>query len=162
MLKDEAARFLGVSVRTLERLAASGTLKKGKRKGKTRPSVTFDPDELVKVKAELGLLQTAEGFRTRQTLHAKEAIGFRLDPLYIQRLADEGKKHGMSAADYARHLVISGIEDTRVDQFRGEVRALREALADAFYSFLILKCGSTEREASAFVADTILKEARDA
>lgn len=51
--KDEAARFLGVSSRALERYTASGRVAVGYAPGKTRSVAVYERAELEKLKAEL-------------------------------------------------------------------------------------------------------------
>ena len=145
MDKRQAAEFLGVSVRTLERLVASGRLKQGKALKKTRPVVVYDDEELRGLKEELDAVRPAEVFRRLNTSKPTDAIGFRLDPFYVKRLAEEGEKHGMSAGEYARRLVIRGLEGQGSDQ---DFKTLRSNLADMFYIILVGKMGVSEAEAS--------------
>ncbi len=53
MNKQEAAEFLGVSVRALERYVQQGRIGGHYEKGKTRPTLVFDAAELEKFKDEL-------------------------------------------------------------------------------------------------------------
>ena len=53
MNKQEAAEFLGVSVRALERYVQQGRIGGRYEKGKTRPTLVFDRAELEAFKAEL-------------------------------------------------------------------------------------------------------------
>ena len=53
MNKQEAAEFLGVSVRALERYVQQGRIGGHYEKGKTRPTLVFDAAELEAFKAEL-------------------------------------------------------------------------------------------------------------
>lgn len=53
MNKQEAAEFLGVSVRALERYVQQGRIGGHYEKGKTRPTLVFDKAELEAFKAEL-------------------------------------------------------------------------------------------------------------
>jgi hypothetical protein len=145
MEKREAAEFLGVSMRTLERIAASGKLKQGKALKKTRPVVVYDEGELAKLKEELQATRPAEVFRRLNTPKPADAIGFRLDPFYIKRLTEEGEKNGMSAGEYARRLVIRGLEGQGSDQ---DFKTLRSNLADMFYIILVSKMGVSEAEAN--------------
>src|ERR1019366_2670942 len=105
MEKEQAAEFLGVSIRTLERLASAGKLTKGRARKKTRPIVVFDKGELERLKSELQSARPAEVFGRPNTPKPKDAIGFRLDPFYVTRLEEEGAKTGMSAGDYARQKI---------------------------------------------------------
>ncbi|KYC34490.1 hypothetical protein WA1_51600 [Scytonema hofmannii PCC 7110] len=53
MNKQEAAEFLGVSVRSLERFVQQGKISVRYEKGKTRPTANFDETELAAFKEEL-------------------------------------------------------------------------------------------------------------
>jgi predicted site-specific integrase-resolvase len=53
MNKQEAADFLGVSIRALERYVQHQRISVKYEKGKTRPTANFDPVELEAFKAEL-------------------------------------------------------------------------------------------------------------
>jgi len=145
MDKEQAAGYLGVSVRTLERFAASGKLTKGRAKGKTRPVVVFDKKEVERLKKELQASRPVEVFGRPNTPKPKDAIGFRLDPYYIKRLVEEGEKLDMGAADYARRLVVRGLE------VGDELSALRKSLGGMFYLILVSKLGASEAEAEEIV-----------
>lgn len=162
MDKSEAAEFLGVSVRTLERIAKSGRLSQGRAKRKTRPIVVFDKKELEKLKVELSKSKSPEVFRRLNTPKPKDVIGFRLDPFYVDVLAKRGKEVGLSPSEFARKLVVQALEDTRADMFKDEVRALREGLADTFFAFLTMHFRVSKKDAQKFVNDTILKEVNHA
>lgn len=153
--KRQAAEYLGVSTRTLERLASEGRLTKLRQKGKTRPVIVFSETELEGLKEELAV----EG-RKRSTSLSKplQHVGFRLDDLYVRRLTSEAQAHGMSPGEYARHLVIQSLEGTERSRVADELRSLREAMADTFHAFLTLKCGASEEEATSFVNETILRD----
>lgn len=53
MNKQQAAEFLGVSVRALERYVQQGRISVRYEKGKTRPTANFNPTELETFKEEL-------------------------------------------------------------------------------------------------------------
>jgi excisionase family DNA binding protein len=53
MNKKEAANYLGVSTRAIERYTSQGKLSVKYEKGKTRPVAIYDPEELEKLKEEL-------------------------------------------------------------------------------------------------------------
>jgi excisionase family DNA binding protein len=54
MNKEEAAAYLGISTRTLERYTQQGKLEVKYEGAKTRPIATYDRDDLDRLKAELG------------------------------------------------------------------------------------------------------------
>lgn len=145
MRKQEAADFLGISTRTLERFVAEGKLVQGRAKSKTRPVAVFDRGQLEKLKAQLVASGKDEVFGRPNTLKPKGSVGFRLDPFYMERLVKEGEAHGMSAGDYARRLVVRGLE------MGDELTALRKSLSHMFYLVLVTKMGATEAEAEELV-----------
>ena len=145
MNKEQAAEFLGVSIRTLERLVASGRLKAGRALKKTRPVVVFEKADVEALKTELDDVRPAEVFRRLNTEKKKAAIGFRLDPFYIKKLEEEGAKSGLSSGEYARRLVIRGLDTTN------EIQALKGSLAHMFFLILVTKMGATEEEADEIV-----------
>lgn len=156
MNKKEAAATLGVSVRTVERLAAEGRLTKRQRRVKTRPAIDFDESEIEALKGTIGKTDEVPVERTPLI----DTIGFRLDPHYVRRLTSAGARDGLSPGEYARTLVIRSLEDETSEQrFASELRSLREALADTFYAFLTMKCGVAAEEADTFVKETILRGA---
>ncbi len=133
MNRTQAAKFLGVSLRSLDRLCANGRLSKGRALLKTRPIVVFDPKELEALKGEL----TSPRPAVTENLPRSDTVGFRLDGHYISRLAEESAKHNMSCGEYARTLVIHGLEVGSQDA-ASEVRALRRQLSQ-FYVLLLTK-----------------------
>ena len=145
MDKRQAADFLGVSTRTIERLVASGRLIQKRQKGKTRPIGVFAETDLKRLKMELDKARPEEVFGRPNTLKPKGSVGFRLDPFYMERLAKEGEAHGMSAGNYARRLVVRGLE------MGDELTALRKSLSHMFYLVLVTKMGATEAEAEELV-----------
>ena len=66
MNKKEAANFLGVSVRALERYVQQGRISVRYEKGKTRPTANFDPVELETFKAELNQPSYKPAVNSRQ------------------------------------------------------------------------------------------------
>lgn len=149
--RREAAEYLGVSVSTLDRLASQGKLSRGRARRKTRPVTTFDEEELQQLKAELSEKARVKVVpATRQTKYP-DGIGFRLDPYYVERLKNEGEQRGMSAGEYARSLVVRGLEETAVHRFADEVETLRRNLSGMFLLILIEKFGVTEEEANDWI-----------
>jgi excisionase family DNA binding protein len=66
MNKQEAADYLGVSVRALERYVQQGKISVKYEKGKTRPTANFDATELEIFKAELNQPTIKPAFESRQ------------------------------------------------------------------------------------------------
>ncbi len=154
MNRREAADYLGVSVRTLERLASDGRIEKGRAVRKTRPAVDFSEDDLKRLKAELAERQprlNAAEYKQADT------VAFRLDPLYVRRLTKLADEQDMSLGEYARHLVIQSIERGSEERFADETKRLREGLADTFHFFLTSYTDASDEEATEFVMNTILK-----
>ncbi|MBD2296847.1 helix-turn-helix domain-containing protein [Anabaena sphaerica FACHB-251] len=67
MNKQEAAEFLGVSVRALERYVQQGRISVKYEKGKTRPTANFEQAELEAFREELNQPSVKPAFESRQT-----------------------------------------------------------------------------------------------
>ena len=147
MERAQAAEYLGVSVSTLDRFASQGRLTRGRARRKTRPVTTFDEAELKRLKSELEQAGRTPRATDPAPIKPSDAIGFRLDPAYVARLKREGEKRGLSAGEYARTLVVKGLEDSDAQRFAEEIRALRKSLSGMFYLILTQRFGLTEREA---------------
>ncbi len=145
MDKRQAANFLGVSTRTIERLVANGKLVQKRQKGKTRPVAVFSEADLKRVKSELDSARRVEVCGRPHTPKPKDAVGFRIDPHYLRRLEEEGQKLGLSAGEYARRLVVRGLETD------DQIASLRKALGSMFYLILVTKMGASEAEAEEIV-----------
>ncbi len=161
--RAEAAKYLGVSISTLDRFASKGRLTKGRAKRKTRPVTVFIEEELAKLKAELEEARPQEVFRRLNTTdRLPEGVGFRLDPYYIERLLAGGTERGVSAGEYARTLVIRALEDDREEGFKRELASLRNTLAEMFYVVLVTKLGASEADAREVVSGLLDGGARGA
>jgi len=141
MERTAAAEFLGVSVSTLDRFASQGRLTRGRARRKTRPVTIFDEVELARLKAEIAQSGKALRASLPEPPKAQDAVGFRLDPYYVNRLKEEGAANGMSAGEYARKLVIQGLETSRPElpatdsaKAARELAALKPILLDAIKS----------------------------
>ena len=152
MEKAAAAEFLGVSTRTVERFASAGKLTKGRALRKTRPIVVFDREELEALKTELESTRPSEVFRRLNTPKAQNSIGFRLDASYVKLLASKGETLGMSPGEYARRLVIRGLEEDTAERVTAELKAFRKSLTDMFYLILVTKLDASESQAAEIVA----------
>jgi len=67
MNKQQAAEFLGVSVRAWERYVQQGRISVKYEKGKTRPTANFDASELEAFKEELNQPTIKPAVESRQT-----------------------------------------------------------------------------------------------
>ncbi len=72
MNKQEAADYLGVSVRALERYVQQGRISVKYEKGKTRSTANFDPAELEAFKVELNQPTVKPAFESRQIATEQE------------------------------------------------------------------------------------------
>lgn len=153
--RKEAAEFLGVSLSTLDRFASQGRLTRGRGKGKTKPVTVFAQEDLERLKKELETQQLGRTFLSPETTRPTDSVGFRLDPYYVGRLQSEGAALGLSAGEYARKLVVQSLEDDRQGDFAKELKALRDGLAQLFYTLLVMKLGVDEIEAKKFVDETL-------
>ncbi len=147
MDKSQAAEFLGVSPRTIDRLAAQGKLTKHRERRKTRPAVVFNEDELTSLKEQLGVSPSR---RRKVVSTIREGIGFRLDPLYVRRLTQVAEACNMSPGEYARLLVIQALEGT--DRASGQLDELRRSLMSFYTGLLVKGYRLREDDAERFVA----------
>lgn len=110
--------------------------------------VVYEKTELERVQKELERSRPVEVFGRPNTPKPADAVGFRLDPFYVKKLEEAGAAHGMSAGEYARRLVIRGIEGQSAE---ADVKALRRSLSDMFYVILVTRLGASEGEATEIV-----------
>lgn len=160
MDKQQAASYLGVSVRTLERFSSQGRIIKGRALRNKRAVVVFDEGALCKLKDELTEAGRSSGAGKGLPDKASDSVGFRLDPHYLETLAVEGKARGMSAGQYARSLVIQCLEQPASAKFAEELFSLKQALSEMFYLILVSKLGATESEAAEVVSGIMASSAR--
>ena len=152
MERKAAAEFLGVSMSTLDRFASQGRLTRGRARGKTRPLTVFDREELASLKEEFA--RKAEAMpKVPIAERPQDAVGFRLDPHYVRRLAEAGAKEDMSAGEYARRLVIRGLETEPGEAYAREIRTLRHALSGMFFLILVERFGVSHDEAHVLVTE---------
>lgn len=130
MTKREAAEYLGVSIRSLERYTKSGQLACRYVPGKIGPRPVYDEPDLAAFKTRLDARKKRESVRVESS-DAMRTIGFRLDPEYIDRLTDQAAKHSMSPRAYARQLLVGALEDFRHNEILAELETLREDLRRA-------------------------------
>jgi hypothetical protein len=124
MTKREAAEYLGVSIRSLERYTKSGQLTCRYVPGKIGPRPVYDEPDLAAYKIRLDARKKRESVRV-DSPDAMRTIGFRLDPEYIERLTNEAARHSMSPRAYARQLLVGALEDFRYSELLAELEALR-------------------------------------
>jgi hypothetical protein len=153
MTKQETAAFLGVGIRTLERYTS--TKKIPARYEKTdgqRRTLVYEKDDLERfVKERQVTLKKAPAPSPKSdTL----TISFRVDPSTLQRLQQAGEPFTMSAGEYARHLVLRGLEggESEAIALRREVKALKENLAEGVVALLVDAGRATPEAAQAWVA----------
>ncbi len=158
MERKEAAQFLEVSLRTLDRMSACGLLKKHKAMRKSRPCITFNDEDLIRLRAELRAEPISEQLEWRLEDERGNNVGFRLDAHYLERLHVEGQERGLSRGQYARNLVIQALESESASRVEHEIRRIRESLGATFYALLTMKLGASPSEARSIVNETILKE----
>lgn len=125
--RAEAATFLGISTRTLDRYTKAGRIPCRVQKGRTRPNVVYDEEDLAALKAELDEQRTPQAEATPSST-AMQRIGFRLEPFYIKKLEEDGARQGMTAEAYARHLVIRSLESESHEPVLAAIAGLQEEI----------------------------------
>lgn len=63
----------------------------------------------------------------------------------------------MSPGEYARHLVIQGIEGTAESRLADELKLLRRSLAETVHMFLVEKCHASPEDATDFIENSGLR-----
>lgn len=106
MNKKEAAKFLGVSVRALERYVQQGRISVRYEKGKTRPTANFDPAELEIFKTELNQPSYKPAVQSRQSLSNIESRQIATD---IQPEADKAMVYPGDIGDITVIDKLAGI-----------------------------------------------------
>lgn len=162
--KREAAQFLGVSVKTLERYVSRGRIAPRMSPGRTRPTPLFDEAELAALRDELAQARfPAAPKATEASAHGEAApetaeagtVAFRLPARYARQLAEGGEQRGLSAGTYARSLVIDALESGERVRLSGEIDGLKQmvrALGTDLASVALLAAlfaGKVESEAEA-------------
>lgn len=166
MDKKEAAQFLGVSVRTLERYTKQGKIPARYERGRTRSVVSYDPESLQHLREEREEKLQQEKLQTRAAIPFGEGteptdiVSFRLDPFYRKRLAEEGASEGMSAGEWARRLVVRALEEfqaAEIAELHRGLQALREELARSVAALLCAAGQETPERALQWVKDNLGK-----
>jgi excisionase family DNA binding protein len=110
MNKQEAADYLGVSVRALERYVQQGRISVKYEKGKTRPTANFDQTELEPFKEELNQPTVKPAFESRQIATKQE---------------QQTGKLAQNPGEIARFDEVSGFGEIGViDKLSGIIEAL--------------------------------------
>lgn len=95
MNKQEAAKFLGVSVRALERYVQQGRISVKYEKGKTRPTANFEQAELEAFREELNQPTVKPAFESRQTA-TDESHQISSEDEYRQIATDQQQETGIA------------------------------------------------------------------
>jgi hypothetical protein len=124
--KQQAAKVLQVSIRTIERYAKHGKISPTFVSGSKSPS--FEDADLVSLKAEL---ESARPSKPQIiTADPTPCIIFKLSPYYRDQLAQRAAKHGMTVGQFARETIISSLESAEQVRISHEIQALRELTLD--------------------------------
>ena len=127
MNKKEAAKFLGVSVRALERYVQQGRISVRYEKGKTRPTANFDSGELETFKTELNQPSYKPAVQSGQnTSNSKSRqIATDLQPETDKALVYPGDASGDALGAYPRSTTVGDIGDISViDKLAGIIEGL--------------------------------------
>ena len=160
MTKKEAAAFVGVGIRALERYAKAGRLSVHQRKGKTRPIVLYDEAELLPLKDEASARLRPRAAVLSPVGESTDTVGFRLDSYYRKRLLQAAEHHGMSPGEYARRLVILALEERQGEETLREISELRRDLALSVKALLCFAGKAEVEEAGQWVAENLQAERR--
>ncbi len=106
MNKLQAAEFLGVSVRALERYVQQGRISVRYEKGKTRPTANFDPTELEAFKAELNQPSYKPAVDSGEFRQTPSNIETRQIPTDLQHQTDKPVLHSGEISEFGDIGVI--------------------------------------------------------
>lgn len=150
MNKLEAATFLDISVRDLERHMQRGRIAYHFEKGKTRPKVVFDESDIAAFKDEIAASRFAPRVKTRS--EPMERVTFRLDSYHLKLLCERANKSGTSPQEAARTLLTQALEGTdELSELRQEFVKLRRHLLQGIHAILHRGGKVSEAEATEFV-----------
>ena len=112
LLIGEAAKLLGVSVRTLERYTSVGRIPSELTPRGRRKVRLYQRSKVLVLKAELA----AEKKRRYPDVRSPDAmrrIGFRLEPVDLRMLEEGAQRERLSPSEYARSILIAALNDTQ-------------------------------------------------
>ncbi|WP_413176387.1 helix-turn-helix domain-containing protein [Anabaena azotica] len=155
MNKQEAAEFLGVSVRALERYVQQGRISVKYEKGKTRPTANFEQAELEAFREELNQPSVKPAFESRQTATDE-----------IRQISSEGesrqtateKSRQISSEDEYRQIATDQQQETGIAvQTPGEITEFGEiATVDRLASIIEGLLSKGENQPVVAIADKLL------
>ncbi len=164
MRELEAAKYLGLTVRTLNTYRRKGTLAFREVPGKTRPTIEYDPSDLDKVKAELDAKRASSKKPLPGSKTASQRVTFGLSPEGYAELEKEAERYAMSVGEYARRLVREGLESrfqseatelhNRMKQLETELVHTHQDYAAAF-EVLLEYIGLAPEEAKEWVTENL-------
>jgi len=132
MTEQEAALYLHLNVRTLQRYRAKGKLSYREVKGKTRPVIEYDKLDLDRLRVELEGQRTAGKKPKPAPKPPNPRVSFALTPEGQAELEREAQRYGMSTGEYARRLAREGLESrfaSEAAELRNRVKLLETELA---------------------------------
>jgi hypothetical protein len=132
MNQQEAATYLGISVRSLQRYVQAERLRVRYESGKTRPVPIYDDQAIEALKAKLAYRPVFPQSQGKSVSERKQPFGFRLAPQEREDLVRNAQQYGMKPSEYARLLVQSGLEDglqNQISTLQKEIMLLREQVA---------------------------------
>ncbi|MCC7495883.1 MAG: helix-turn-helix domain-containing protein [Fimbriimonadaceae bacterium] len=127
--KAEAAEFLGISVRTLERYTRSKRIPATFDQGKRHARLLYAEADLEALRTELAA-EKAVRFPEARSVTAMQRIGFRLEPVDLKRLTQLAAREHVSPGEYGRHLVISALHDTSATELKGALSDIQLRLRE--------------------------------
>ena len=164
MSEAEAAIYLQLHVRTLQRYRKKGTLPYREEAGKTRAIIAYDKADLDRLKAELEARRTTTTRLQGKAKVARQRVTFGLTSAAYAELENEAKQFGMGVGEYARRLTREGLESSfhseakelrnRVKQLEVELNQTRKDFTAAFESVLEY-AGLEPEEAKKWVTENL-------
>ena len=132
MSEAEAAIYLQLNVRTLQRYRQKGTLAYREIKGKTRSNIDYEQAELDRLKATLDAKRTQSTKPKPVPKSSVQRVTFGLPNENYAELQRDAERFGMSVGEYARRLVREGMESrfqSEATELRTKIKQLETELA---------------------------------
>ena len=146
MSEAEAALYLNLNARTLQRYRKKGTLAYREVTGKTRSTIVYDKADLDRLKADLEARRAASRKPQPTSKITLPRVAFGLPQSNYEELSKEAQRFGMSVGEYSRRLVREGLESrfqseaaelrNRIKQLEAELSRTRKDFSAAFEAVL--------------------------
>ena len=124
MSEAQAAAYLNLNPRTLQRYRRKGALAYREAKGKTRTTIEYDRADIDRLNTELEAKRARSKKPQTKSKITAQRIAFGLTSEEYAEVAKEAENFGMGVGEYARRLMREGLES----RFQSEAAELRNRI----------------------------------